>query len=324
MNKPSTESPKTAKLKRIWLLRVLVQVDGFRGILFTGKLVKSILIRAYPQLRDVFKPSEGSTPKLVHVTPLYASRGDSVKCIYSYVVCKPMLLVKCEGPPKHIELNGDYYFYFGFHETIAEMTHLLSNIMNYGECFEFMNQRICVETKELNVYDPHALGLRLVDNVLQEGGLKVKFSSPTMLRDPLRTSGKYKTLLPSPFNVFAAPVYIILYTKGLFSVRRLRTELLRLHRLFNETYSALGGLRVRWVYYGRRPEPALVGYVNYRVNYEYLDFLRQKLNVEEWLGEVFAYALALGVGAGRATGFGHVEIKPLAEGNSARNQGENL
>ncbi|MEM4959675.1 MAG: hypothetical protein QXX12_07410 [Nanopusillaceae archaeon] len=42
------------------------------------------------------------------------------------------------------------------------------------------------------------------------------------------------------------------------------------------------------------------------------------------MGEVFAYALTLGVGAGRATGFGHVEIKPLAEGDSARNQYENL
>ncbi|MEM1831605.1 MAG: CRISPR system precrRNA processing endoribonuclease RAMP protein Cas6, partial [Desulfurococcaceae archaeon] len=122
-------------------------------------------------------------------------------------------------------------------------------------------------------------------------------------------------LLPSPFNVFATPVYTILFSKGLCSVRRLRTELLRLHRLFNETYSALGGVRVRWVYYGRRPEPALIGYVNYRVNYEYLDFLKQGLNVEEWLGEVFAYTLALGVGAGRATGFGHVELKPLVEKN---------
>ncbi|MEM1695312.1 MAG: hypothetical protein QXK07_01365 [Desulfurococcaceae archaeon] len=42
------------------------------------------------------------------------------------------------------------------------------------------------------------------------------------------------------------------------------------------------------------------------------------------MGEVFAYALALGVGAGRATGFGHVEIKPLTEGYTVRNQGENL
>ncbi|MEM0318317.1 MAG: hypothetical protein QXO97_10055, partial [Candidatus Nezhaarchaeales archaeon] len=173
--------------------------------------------------------------------------------------------MKCEGSPKRIELNGDYHFYFGFHESIAKMTHLLSNVANYEECFEFMNQRVCIETKELNVYDPHTLGLKLVNDVLQKGGLKLMFSSPTMLRDPLRTSGRFKTLLPSPFNVFAAPVYTILYTRGLCSVRRLRTELLRLHRLFNETYSVLGGLKIRWVYYSKRPEPALIGYVNYRV-----------------------------------------------------------
>ncbi|MEM0000498.1 MAG: CRISPR system precrRNA processing endoribonuclease RAMP protein Cas6 [Desulfurococcaceae archaeon] len=192
-------------------------------------------------------------------------------------------------------------------------------LANYADCFEFMDKRICVKVLGIEFLDAYEFGLNIAKKALESGGIKVIFSSPTMLRDPLRTSGRFKTLLPSPFNVFAAPVYTILYTRGLCSVRRLRTELLRLHRLFNETYSALGGVKVRWVYYGRRPEPALVGYVNYRVNFEYFDFLKQGLNVEDWLGEIFAYMLALGVGAGRAAGFGHVELKPLAE---RKNTGE--
>ncbi|MEM4562070.1 MAG: CRISPR system precrRNA processing endoribonuclease RAMP protein Cas6 [Desulfurococcaceae archaeon] len=306
--------------------KLTINVSQVVGYFYTAKLAKTILVNIVPGLLEHFKPSTGPEPKLVHVSPLYVnSRDGKTRCIYSYAPCRNNELVKCTEPPKPVVIEGTYHFYFGFHTKVLTPGELLSKVAERGSmCFNFMSQKACVEIVSVEVLNESTRSKELARRVLESGSMKMVFSSPTMLRDPLRTSGKYKTLLPSPFNVFAAPVYIILYTKGLFSVRRLRTELLRLHRLFNETYSALGGLRVRWVYYGRRPEPALVGYVNYRVNYEYLDFLRQKLNVEQWLGEVFAYALALGVGAGRATGFGHVEIKPLAEGDSARNQGENL
>lgn len=155
------------------------------------------------------------------------------------------------------------------------------------------------------MFSARSIGLEVAKGVLGNGALKVVFSSPTLLRDLLRPTGKYKSYFPSLFTVFATPVYTVLHAReciGLVGLER---------RLFNETYSALGGVRIRWVYYGRRPEPALVGYVNYRVNGEYKEFLEQGLNVEEWLGEIFAYALTLGIGAGRATGFGHVELRPF-------------
>lgn len=116
-------------------------------------------------------------------------------------------------------------------------------------------------------------------------------------------------------NVFATPVYTRLHAEGRYRKGVFRRELIMLHRLLNETYSALGGVKIKWVYYSSRPEPALIGYVNYRVNGEYLSFLKQRgFNVEEWLAEIFAYALTLGVGAGRAAGFGHVVITPLGCG----------
>lgn len=121
-----------------------------------------------------------------------------------------------------------------------------------------------------------------------------------------------------------SPIHAILFSKGLYTVKRLRSELLRLHRLFSESYSVLGGLKIRWVYYTPRPEPALIGYVNYKLNLEYLDYLKQKgVNVEEWLTEIFAYTLALGIGAGRAAGFGHVEIKPLKSSRSVETRLKN-
>ncbi|MEM1612415.1 MAG: CRISPR system precrRNA processing endoribonuclease RAMP protein Cas6 [Desulfurococcaceae archaeon] len=305
----------------LYLSRVTINVSRFVGYLYTAKLAKTVLVNILPGLLEHFKPSTGPKPKLVHISPLYINSHDGkTRCIYSYALCKGEDLIKCNESPKPVVLEGTYNFYFGFHTQVLTPGELLSSITERGSmCFNFMSQRVCTEIMSVDIRNEYTRGRELARKVLEAGSMKIVFSSPTMLRDPLRTSGKFKTLLPSPFNVFATPVYTILFSKGLSSVRRLRTELLRLHRLFNETYSALGGVKVRWVYYGRRPEPALVGYVNYRVNFEYFDFLKQGLNVEDWLGEIFAYMLALGVGAGRAAGFGHVELKPLAE---RKNTGE--
>jgi CRISPR/Cas system endoribonuclease Cas6 (RAMP superfamily) len=62
--------------------------------------------------------------------------------------------------------------------------------------------------------------------------------------------------------------------------------------------------------------------VNYRLDENYLNYLESRgVNVVEWLGEVFAYALTLGIGTGRAAGFGHVELKPLkTPGEAGANQ----
>ncbi len=311
---------------KLALLKTHVNLYGFSGYLFSGKLVKTILIRSAPRLEELFTPITGSMPKLLHISPLYRVKSNGeTECIYSYAICnKAGTYVKCIDELKPVTLNGRYHFYVGFHQSVENVTNVLNALLNYSECFEFMNQKVCVEIVEIVAWNAVELGRNLATKVVNSGGLKLVLASPTMLRDPLRVGGRYKAFLPTPEIVFATPVYAKQVAEGGYTTKRYRSELLRLRRLFHETYSVWGGVKVRWVYYGRRPEPALVGYVNYRVNYEYLDFLRQKLNVEQWLGEVFAYALALGVGAGRATGFGHVEIKPLAEGNSARNQGENL
>ncbi|MEM4004483.1 MAG: CRISPR system precrRNA processing endoribonuclease RAMP protein Cas6, partial [Desulfurococcaceae archaeon] len=292
---------------KLALLKTHVNVFGFTGYLFSGKLVKTILIRSIPRLEELFKPTAGSMPKLIHISPLYRVKNDGeIECVYSYAVCRETsAYVKCVDALKPITLNGRYHFHIGFHQSVEKVTDVLNALLNYSECFEFMNQKVCVEIAEIEAWNAVELGRNLAIRVMNSGGLKLVFASPTMPRDPFRTSGKYKAYLPTPEIVFATPVYAKQIANGEYTIKKFRRELLYLRRLFHETYSVWGSIRVRWVYYGRRPEPALIGYVNYRVNYEYLDFLKQGLNVEEWLGEVFAYTLALGVGAGRATGFGH-------------------
>ena len=308
------------KLK-LALLKTHVNVFGFAGYLFSGKLVKTILTRSIPRLEEFFRPTMGSTPKLLHISPLYRVKNNrEVECVYSYAVCrKTSAYVKCIDALKPVTLNGRYYFYIGFHQSVENVTDVLNALLNYNECFEFMNQKVCAEVVEIEAWNAVELGKNLVARVMNSGGLKLVFASPTMLRDPLRIGGKYKTYLPTPETVFATPVYAKQIAEGEYAIKKFRSELLRLRRLFHETYSVLKSVMVKWVYYGGRPEPALVGYVNYRVNFEYFDFLKQGLNVEDWLGEIFAYMLALGVGAGRAAGFGHVELKPLAE---RKNTGE--
>lgn len=295
-------------------MRLNAHISRFIGFIYSSKLVKTIFININDKLTELFKPITGSEPKLIHVSPLYAnSDGGKVTCIYSYVDCgKGGGFIKCNGPPKPVLIDGEYFFYIGFHEKALNPGDLLDKLMvKQSFCTEFMSQKTCIEIHRVDLMDANTLGLEVAKNVLNAGGLKVVFSSPTVLRDPLRIDGKYKSFIPNPMNVFATPLYTILNAEGLYTVRRFRRELLRIHRLLNETYSVLGGIRVKWVYYGKKPEPTLVGYVNYRVKEDYLDFLKKTVNVEEWLGKIFAYTIALGVGAGRASGFGHVELKPI-------------
>lgn len=183
--------------------------------------------------------------------------------------------------------------------------------------------RPCIDMESIDIVDAYLTGLKIAKRVLETGAIKITFTSPTLLRDPLRIAGKYKSYTPIPFIVFATPVYTLLHSKGMYTVRGLRTNLLMLHRLFNETYSMLGGVKIKWIYYNKRPEPTLIGYVNYRINEEYLEHLRSRLSVEEWLGEIFAYMLALDVGAGRAAGFGHVELIPVHKQESITRDSQN-
>jgi CRISPR/Cas system endoribonuclease Cas6 (RAMP superfamily) len=294
------------------IIKVGVRVRGFYGYLFTSRLVKTILIRAFPKIASLFEPTKGPTPKAIHVTPLYEVTSRGVECIYSDAICKQRGMVKCTGAPRMINLDGDYFFYLGFHESIVRSVEVVSSLLNYGECFEFIKQNVCVEVNSIDLFNVERLSRELVEKSMSSRGVKVTFSSPTLLRDPLRTRRKHKTFLPSPINVFAAPIYVKLFVSGAFRTGVFRRELLRVHRLFSETYSALKTARVKWIYYSDKPIPALVGFVNYRLNEEYLKFLESRgVDVAKWLEELFAYTITMGIGAGRAAGFGHVELKPL-------------
>ncbi|MCX8199830.1 MAG: CRISPR system precrRNA processing endoribonuclease RAMP protein Cas6 [Sulfolobales archaeon] len=293
------------------VLRTKSLVRGFHGYLFSGKLVKTIVVRRLPELAELFKPTAGSAPKLIHVSPLFKRSSGGVKCIYSYAMCNNSEVIKCSKPITPIELNGSYDFYMGFTDSVLSLVKAIEALSSIDECFEFMKQEVCVTVQEVEYIDARALAREIVNRVIEVGRVKVVFASPTMLRDPLRRS-KYKSFSPTPFNVFSTPTYILQYISGGYSPRRLRLHLTILHRLLNETYSITGTTRVKWILYGRSPEPTLVGYVNYHLNKDYVEQYSRVLSINEYLTEVFAASIALGVGVGRTAGFGHVFIEPGA------------
>lgn len=292
----------------LYLFRIRVYIEGFNGILYTGKLVKTILINKLPEYTELFKAVKGNIPKLLHITPLYRVRGNKIKCIYSYVPCRSHVLARCKGNPSPVKLEGIYDFYVGFTSNVLDHNLFVDRMIDLDTSFTYMNKKINVSILEFEYIDPRDAIEKIIDNILSKGKLKIIFASPTMLRDPFRRS-RYKSLVPTVMNIFSTPLYIMLHNTGTYSLRRFRRQLMILHKIFSETYSTLKTIQLKWVVYKKKPEPMITGYVNLRMNKDYLDYYWRYIDMREYLKELLAHMITLGVGVGRATGFGHVFIE---------------
>ena len=308
-----------------YLLEVTIHIDGnWSGVLFTGKLVKSLLIDANPKLKSLFKKSSGPPPKLIHITPLYTIEEGNIressrnmvrsKCIYSYAQIDTI-----KGRIKKVYevriSRGLYKFYIGFVETpitSASPTFdtIYNTLLNISGTHKFKQRKLDVELVSLNVLDVIAHTLKIINNTITNGKLKLIFSSPTLLRDPLRTA-KHKSLIPVPINIFSTPAYIDLYLIGKLRRKGLINRLILLHRLLNEPYSIYNTTSVKWILYDtdKKPIPTLIGYVNLYLNRTYYEKYNRKYDIDELLQRTIATILTLGTGTSRAVGFGHILIK---------------
>ncbi|MEM0285408.1 MAG: CRISPR system precrRNA processing endoribonuclease RAMP protein Cas6 [Sulfolobales archaeon] len=276
---------------------------------FTGKLVKSLLIDGNPRLKPFFEKASGGSPKLVHITPLYIERVESGK-----------LHVRCVHSIKYVDGSSRYSFYVGFIETATAVSPTFDDV--YDAIINLSGRR----RFGANVFDVGLISAESVDVVREAkkavsdlarfGKIRVVFASPTLLRDPFRI-GKYKSLTPTPMNVFSTPIYVNLHTMGRLKWRSFIETLIIIHRLLNEPYSIHKTIKVIRLKYeeGKNPIPALIGYVNLYLNKHYLDLYTAKgVDTGALLEETFATALALGVGTSRATGFGHTKITTPTSG----------
>jgi len=295
------------------LLAVDVYLDTYiNDVLFTGKLVKSLLVDANPRLKEVFAKSSGAVPKLIRISPLYQEVDGSVKCLYSYVVEE-------RGGQRRVEKTvirvGAYRFYVGFAECSTfgclGFDEVYNTLLDISGIHRFSSHSIRAELLSVSVVDVAVHARGAVKELLEGSGkIKVVFSSPTLLRDPLRTS-KFKSLVPTPINIFSTPTYILHYLAGKLTTRSVMKTLLMLHRLLNEPHSYLKTVSVKRVVYerGKNPIPALIGYVNLFLNKAYYETYSKKYDVPELLENIFTTILALGTGTSRATGFGHTLVE---------------
>jgi hypothetical protein len=299
------------------LFEVSVEIrSDWEKPLFTGKLVKSILIKSESSLEKFFEKKNGEAPKPVHITPLYKINGEKIECVYSRVVSNK------NGAPivNPVRINGLYRFYIGFLDGDLEgslsydmMFKTFTNIS--GKTF-FKNHMFKVELISVREIDVERISKETVKNLLSNEIIKIIFSSPTLLKDPFR-EGKHKSLIPTPMNIFSVPASIYLYAYGRYSKKNLLQILKILHRVINETHSLMrseidkGTIRKVYVQYEEKknPIPSIIGYVNYRLNRKYLEHYQKKIEIEKLLEDIIMMMLTLGTGTSRATGFGHITTK---------------
>jgi len=300
-----------------YLFKAEIYVESsWNAPLFTGKLVKSLLIDSDPQLKPIFEKTRGVEPKLIHITPLYREVNGKVRCVYSSVDYDEERGV-VRGVDR-VRVHGRYHFYVGFLERERDghpylsFDRIYNTLLNINGKHVFGKTLFNVELVSLQTIDVEDVSATLVKKLFGNAGrskLRVVFSSPTLLRDPFRTA-KHKSLVPTPINVFSTPIYILLYLTGRLTQRNLYKHVIILHRLFNETHSMYETVKKRWIMYepGKKPIPVITNYVNYYFNTAYYERYSKAYNLEELLSKTFKLALTLGIGTSRATGFGHIVL----------------
>jgi len=297
-----------------YLLGVDVYLDTtINDILFTGKLVKSLLIDANPQLKEVFAKVRGIQPKLIHITPLYEISNGKIKCLYSYAIVdmKNRIVKKY----KTILRSGVYRFYIGFIEDdvngAVNFDAIYNTLLNISGLHRFRRHNVKIDLVSIDIINIYTHIRNLVKELLRsKGKLRIIFSSPTLLRDPLRMN-KQKSLIPTPMNIFSTPVYITSYLLGELKRKTIIETLVLLHRLLNEPYSIYNTVSIKWVIYdkSKQPIPTITGYVNLHLNETYYESYSKKLNIEELLEKIFTITSTLGTGTSRAAGFGHTILQ---------------
>jgi CRISPR-associated endoribonuclease Cas6 len=293
----------------LYLIKTTVMISSkWNAPLFTGKLVKSFLIDVNPKLKEYFRKVRGLEPKLIHISPLYESVNNRVRCVYSTAELDRDKVKKLGK----VSINGTYTFYVGFTQTSNGLTFdmIYNTLLNLSDNYIFSNSKFTVELVNTNVINVEVIASEVTTSLFSDKEVSIVFSSPTLLRDPFRR-GKYKSLIPTPLNVFSTPLYIYLILTGKYSMKNYYKTLIMIHRLLSETHSIFPkygmkpSINIRHIYYDEgKIIPALTGYVNYKLNTDEVNN-----NLREVIQQLIKITTTLGTGTSRASGFGHVIFK---------------
>jgi len=305
------------------LFEVEIFIDSdWNAPLFTGKLVKSLLIDSNPNMKQIFEKSSGIEPKLIHISPLYEVNNGKIRCIYSQVKHKPIKGDGKRSKASPIQLKGKYKFYVGFVESRGlDFNTIFNTIMNLSGKHIFSNHVFNVEVLGTRTIDVDRYAQNIVWSLIGdshsksgETRLRIIFSSPTLLRDPFR-SAKHKSLVATPINIFSTPIYIYLHLVNRLRQKELYSLAILMHRLFNEAHTIHDTVKKVWIFYesNKNQIPAIIGYVNLHLNHDYYKKYSKKYQLEDFLTEIFKIMITLGTGTSRATGFGHIILESTGE-----------
>ncbi|MCS7139563.1 MAG: CRISPR system precrRNA processing endoribonuclease RAMP protein Cas6 [Candidatus Nezhaarchaeota archaeon] len=286
---------------------------------YTAKLVKSLLMASNPRLEEVFSP-KSFPPKPIHITPLYAlGAGGGIEAIYAKSIADVMArpLRPSHVRPVRIRSDREYFFYIGC--SLGLLEGILSGLMSPVR-FSFGSE--VLDVKELG-YDVLHVDVeresREIAEALGRDGrkeVKVTFTSPTLLKDPLAVMRwrKKKLMLPIPEAVLATPIFMVLHDKGKLRKSIFHRLMIYVKSTFDIPYTALKTTNLVWYVYDNKALPALIGYVKYFIDdqalhrAQFVSESRYGLDFVESLSEAIVLARTYGVGDSRSAGFGHVTI----------------
>jgi len=261
---------------------------------YTAKLVKSLLVSAAPGLRDVFAPEKGPhRPKPVHVSPPLVDGGGRPMAVY------PSAMGRRPSGPRAVVLEKGFRFHLGYREELEPLVLEAVQGLSAGASARFSGQ--WVEARAVSIRAAFELDTEDSDPLPLENGqrVSVSFLSPALPRDPWGVS-RFRRLVPASIYVFSLNAYEIAREVGASYWEALSAVagLVEAHTTAAETKRV-------WYLYGGRWLPALGGRAAY-----YASGGGNRL-----LKKVLAHAAIMGVGSGRAAGFGHIALEAAPPGS---------
>ncbi len=259
---------------------------------FTGKAVKSLLLKANPALTHVLESTVN--PKPIRISTFARNSEGTVHYLWK-------IAGKNSGISMRLAMGERTWFYVGFTGDVAHaVIDALNNIDGvtlFGVTWRLVEYSI--ETYWLPTDKPPS-ELRLDE----AEAVKVEMRTPVLLLDPYKES-RFRRFLPMAGVVFA-------YNIGdLLRMNRSREYILTVDSVtmvLNETYSILSTVKAIKYVYGHKTLPGLIGYAKYMIDW---DILGGNEDYKLFLENLLLHAHVMGVGTSRANGFGHVTIKTV-------------
>ncbi len=271
---------------------------------YTGRLVKGFASTCSPALRDEFAVSTAGRPKRVSVSPLIRVEPRGVH--YRLEAVYP------GGPSrdsvKEPVLNpGDTVFFdISLSGGLVREADTLLDCFAEGVDVRFQGVSVHLEPISAEIVAAWTPGEEPLVNLERVGRLKLVFLSPALPVNPWRPGSRHKRLLPAPSYILAVNAHDLFDDQP----RRYEEALIAAERVLSPPHTALSTVRIRWFRYARntKPEPGLVGYLNLYVD-------RDGAGDEELMlaSQLLTHALIMGIGSGRATGFGTIGLEETGD-----------